>query len=566
MGKEAAKQPTTEGSGSAELTIGAIISYFLDPPDGKGNDSNLVSWPPDAFAFGAFILKRSGCYVCLVSGTETQLPPTHNKEKNFDDWQNKIKGTADTWRRSLDQGKDAIPDALKRYWKQIWKNRDVHFANLDLPRHRALRGALFGLVAAADEACHGVGLPHPSKDPGNDQFHSRIGVRLAETGGGTLCKRIAMSRARVLPKTHTPSNGMTIRSLSHHLALCPPGEIDVCWHATPLDHDHQNLNLLLVPWPLTIHPSSFVERKRTHIGARFFSYEIQSAGAIKLIKSLVKKGMKMVGRVDGIILPEMALAPREYEALKGLAFEIGVDFIVCGVGMRGKRGFGQNTLIFCTRPPSYNLRKSGRKVRRLAFRPETIRNKHHRWRLDRKQVAQYGLGGVLAGKWSWWEDIKVNKRQLDFFALHRWLTVCPLICEDLARQDPVAEIVRAVGPNLVIVILMDGPQLPSRWPSRYATVLADDPGCSVLTLTSLGMLQLSKDGHGNSTSRAIALWNDVECGTPRPLELPQNAQALILSLAVDWREEVTADGRRDKGDRKAGYPLFAGVHPIYVDS
>lgn len=30
---------------------------------------------------------------------------------------------------------------------------------------------------------------------------------------------------------------------------------------------------------------------------------------------------------------------------------------------------------------------------------------------------------------------------------------------------------------------MDGPQLGSRWPGRYAGVLADEPGCSVLTFT-----------------------------------------------------------------------------------
>jgi len=49
-----------------------------------------------------------------------------------------------------------------------------------------------------------------------------------------------------------------------------------------------------------------------------------------------------------------------------------------------------------------------------------------------------------------------------------------LICEDLARLDPVNDLVRAVGPNLVMSLLMDGPQLTTRWPARYATVLADD--------------------------------------------------------------------------------------------
>jgi hypothetical protein len=67
-----------------------------------------------------------------------------------------------------------------------------------------------------------------------------------------------------------------------------------------------------------------------------------------------------------------------------------------------------------------------------------------------------------------------------------------LICEDLARQDPAAELVRAVGPNLLVALLMDGPQLANRWPARYAAVLAEDPGTSILTLTSLGMVERSR--------------------------------------------------------------------------
>lgn len=67
-----------------------------------------------------------------------------------------------------------------------------------------------------------------------------------------------------------------------------------------------------------------------------------------------------------------------------------------------------------------------------------------------------------------------------------------LVCEDLARQDPAADLIRAVGPNLLIALLMDGPQLSGRWPARYASVLAEDPGTSVLTLTSLGMAERSR--------------------------------------------------------------------------
>jgi hypothetical protein len=50
---------------------------------------------------------------------------------------------------------------------------------------------------------------------------------------------------------------------------------------------------------------------------------------------------------------------------------------------------------------------------------------------------------------------------------------------------PGADVMNAIGPNLVIALLMDGPQREHRWPGRYATVLADDPGSAVLTVTCL---------------------------------------------------------------------------------
>ena len=104
--------------------------------------------------------------------------------------------------------------------------------------------------------------------------------------------------------------------------------------------------------------------------------------------------------------------------------------------------------------------------------------------------------------------------------MSEWLNFCVLICEDLARQDPVSELIRAVGPNLVVALLMDGPQLEHRWAAKYATVLAEDPGSSVLTVTSLGMARLSRPPK-KPVSRAVALWKDpvsgaVEVALPEP--------------------------------------------------
>ena len=117
--------------------------------------------------------------------------------------------------------------------------------------------------------------------------------------------------------------------------------------------------------------------------------------------------------------------------------------------------------------------------------------KHHRWYVDRPQIVSHQLAGALSSSRGVWENIDLPGRLLHFVTLNP-ITWSVLICEDLARQEPAADLIRAVGPNLLIALLMDGPQMSSRWPARYAAVLAEDPGTSVLTLTSLGMAERSR--------------------------------------------------------------------------
>jgi hypothetical protein len=140
------------------------------------------------------------------------------------------------------------------------------------------------------------------------------------------------------------------------------------------------------------------------------------------------------------------------------------------------------------------------------------------------------------------------------------MTWSVLVCEDLARQDPAADLIRAVGPNLLIALLMDGPQLSGRCPARYASVLADDPGTSVLTLTSLGMAERSRpvmhSGERAPRSRVIALWRDAVEGAIQ-IALDSDDDARVLSLECRLRTEYCADGRGDGG--QSCYPIFAGV-------
>jgi hypothetical protein len=95
---------------------------------------------------------------------------------------------------------------------------------------------------------------------------------------------------------------------------------------------------------------------------------------------------------------------------------------------------------------------------------------------------------------------------------------------------------------VVFTPLLDGPQLSSRWAARYASVLADDPGSTVLTLTSFGMAERSRP-NGHNSSPVIALWKNPGRGT-REIPLEAGAQGVLLSASADRTPRRSSDGRR----------------------
>jgi hypothetical protein len=364
---------------------------------------------------------------------------------------------------------------------------------------------------------------------------------------GTLCWEIDSSRLMVLPRMHTPQNGLTDRSLSLYLSLCDPCEVAPKWYLAPFIQG-ESFNLLMVPWPSELLVSQF--RDVTALAPDqlpesfgFFNYDasVPGEGLVELIPALFNEAERKLGRVDGVLLPELAITESQFRSLRA---RLPVKcFLVSGVGAG----------------PTASRR--GTNEVRLSFPPlqEVIQKKHHPWKLDKAQVIQYGLGGVLTPSREWWEYGDFSDRQLSFISMSADLVLSVLICEDLARPDPVANLVRTVGPNLVIALLMDGPQIRERWASRYATVLADDPGCSVLCLTSIGMSEISRPQSGPRRSRVVAMWKDAFSGATE-IELPDGYDAVAVSLSIRYREEYAADGRGDDGN--AAFPILSGVHPI----
>ena len=424
-------------------------------------------------------------------------------------------------------------------------------------------------MGASDASSYGIGIfalssQTKSEKTNSDLFGRQAELRLLRTftgeHGSTLCRDIHPSRGRVLPKMHTPQNGLTVRSLSHNLGFCETPDIAPKWLTAGVEDDHHGFNFLLVPWPPVIRPNQFLATRRVKVtdhveGSSYglFSYTGSTGPTVRYIKKLIKDAERNIGRVNGIIFPELAMSDEEFVRL---AKAVGKDrFVVGGVGKTaaGPYSNGRNEAVLQTRVPHESQELY------TQFR----QSKHHRWKLTKSQVLQYGIGESLHPSVNWWERISLERRSLSFVTLRSWLTTSVLICEDLARPDPVGDLLRTVGPNLIIALLCDAPQLVARWPGRYAGAFSDDPGSSVLTMTSLGMASLSQPEPGKlNKSRTIALWRDAKSAA-REIEISPNADAILLNLFVEYHEEWTADGRPDGG--MSGYPILAGYHQIYAD-
>jgi hypothetical protein len=158
----------------------------------------------------------------------------------------------------------------------------------------------------------------------------------------------------------------------------------------------------------------------------------------------------------------------------------------------------------------------------------------------------------------WWEAMAVPRRSVQFVEVGEGVTVVSLVCEDLAQIDDVADLLRSVGPTLVITPLLDGPQLSSRWAARYASVLADNPGSAVLTLTSAGMARRSRP-HGRGVSPVIALWKDPVRGT-REISLEGDAQGVLLTASADLATRRSGDGRQPVDNCTEFFDM--GVHQV----
>jgi hypothetical protein len=552
---------------SAEMRVGALtVREFLGQllprlnlGTGTRPDRQIPKWPPDIFALCMSLLLKGGAYCAVLKDWP---PRARGGGLARQEWVKKVRSIGSDWQAGCLEGR--VPREVEEDWQVLLKSFDLPLTSL--AGNLRFWQRLLELCAIADEACWGIGLPQggPSSGPWSQTeraealFHARVRRHLFLHS--SACEEIPSDRARTLPKMRTPQSGLTVRSLSHNIALWTGGdEVKPVWYPTPFyAEEASSINLLLVPWPMSVMPSQFSETEglpsemmnmsRDEFGFFTFRQRRNDRELLSLVKALYQRAKREVGKIDGVILPEAAITPSQHAKLRALALKRNA-FLIAGIGQASKPKVlhGENHISIDV-PPD------------LSF----VQRKHHRWKLDERQIQQYGLGSRLDPGKTWWEHIDISERELGFLAMQAWLVVTVLICEDLARPDPVGDLVRAVGPNLVIALLMDGPQLKARWAARYATVLADDPGCSVLTLTSLGMSTLSTPEGVVKPSRVVALWKDARSPSPREIELPEGCGGVAICMTVKYLPEWTADGRNDRG--AAGYPLLSGIHPIRLSA
>jgi hypothetical protein len=520
----------------------------------------LLAWPPDVFALTNVLLDRSEAFRFTLSPPEgVRWPPAGDW-----DWSDAVVDAGREWSAWLDDRGGSVPSMLAEQWGVALEGADLPLADLAAGRDWRLCTALLSLHAIADEACAGLGSATERADGRGAGYRARARELLARTGS---LARIAPRRVRVLPKVRTPPTG---RPAFSRYACTQGAALEASWHKLPARHlgtdpRAEYVNLLLLPWPLRVRESDFhalegsVQRlERDPFG--FFEFVPAEPLDLDLVERVLIAALDEVEDVDGVVLPEAAIDETEVAELEAVLERHGVVHLTAGV-RRGSPGPGRFPCNWVHTGVNPRLRKGAGPPDGPGRQWFHIRqNKHHRWSLDESQIYQYHLASALHPHVRWWEAMEIPPRSLQFVTVGEEITIVSLVCQDLAESDELADVIRAVGPTVVIAVLLDGPQLRSRWAARYASVLADDPGSVVLTLTSYGMAQRCRPS-GRDASPIVALLKDSDQGF-REIPLEPGAQAVLLTSCGSRAIRRTADGRWpvDTGTHYFG----AAVHQIHA--
>lgn len=412
----------------------------------------------------------------------------------------------------------------------------------------------------------------------------------------------------VQPKARTPQLGCSIRNFSHNLALLPPkGGVKTYWidalGGNEPDSNPDALNLLLIPFPYKVSASEFkgeavvsVKQSKDNNGlangaAPWGNFDLgqswlrdtargkrnktpETAGkhnVFRMVETLISEAERDCGEIHGVLFPEYSLNWDVFEFVSRLIMHRHptIRFVVAGSSsncLKGETKRRGNCVLTAIRQrkvislpdsgSSYSFSDADQLTE--SSKPiivATSRRKHHRWRLEKSQIESYALGSALDSRMNWWERLHITQRELFINTFGDASTFCALICEDLARTDPVHSVIKAIAPSMVFALLMDGAQIAERWSGRYALGLTEDPGSSVLTFTSLALVERTGITRPNG-SRSVALWRD-DSGRFLQLDCPKGSHALTLTLSEHDVKEHTIDGRPNTGAKAWRYSSHA---------
>jgi hypothetical protein len=524
----------------------------------------LLEWPADLFALTEVILERSEVYRFVLSPpSNTEWPPTR-----IPNWSEAVEQAGREWSVLIEDQAGAIPNLVTQEWNIFRERVGIPLEHLAKGQDWRLCEALLTLHAIADEACAGLGIALDRSDGKGCVYRAHGRELLARTGS---IARIPTHFLRVQPKVRTPPNGTSLRSFSRYTCVHHPG-IEARWYKVPARRSGtgpraRHANLLLLPWPLRVRESDFrsLEGSVESLAKEpfgFFEFAPSERLDLDLVSRTIIAARDEVDSVDVVILPESAVDERDVDNLEALLDSHGVISLITGVRQSSPQP-GRHPGNWVHIGVSPRLEKGGPLPKAPGEQWFHIRqNKHHRWALDEGQIYQYHLGGTLHPHVRWWEAMDVPRKTIQFLELGDEITMVSLVCEDLAQIDQVADVIRSVGPTGVITPLLDGPQLTSRWAARYASVLADDPGSAVLTLTSFGMVQRCRP-HGRDSSAIVALWKDPVQGS-REIPLEAGAHGVLLTVCGDRATRTSADGRSPVDNATRHFDV--AVHQVRANS
>lgn len=583
-----------------ELTLYEVLALYVGLPKNKGNFSDVfwlenLAWPPNMFAVCASILNETGVYVKLVSPTPsiTKIYSDGLDGKSLkeisNEWKKKICAQepqiASIWDNSstilnvvLNQA--IMPSVLLNVVSSCFGIENQEKTINELAVDDDFVSKVLFLLSVSDETCAGFGVDSPEDyydNPSEIPLFIIVDLMLHENERRSLAT-FCTNRMSVLPKSLTATVGISLQSLSHHLALIS-GEVQAYWNDIKIDsqdpthRQKSHLNILIVPYPYSIESGQFfVKDDAPHIpkSAKYFGYlpKPELDYILEITKGLIIKSISSAHEVDLIVFPEATFK-----------HDIFIEFLREMNKFFEKLNLKQKPVIIAGVIDKVDTKEIVQRLRNQEFEerncsvlvsPHRYENdyilaqsslkgtgyeqvKHHRWQLDHTQISTYEIGNELGSQPGdiFWEGISLENRRVVFTQWEDWFSVCTLICEDLARQEPVSSAIRSVGPNLIVALLFDGPQKKFRWPGRHATTLSEEPGSSVLTVTALGMSERSTPKTPNytmdkNTSRTVALWRDKFEGE-KELVLNDGDHGIILELSTRMNEQISADCRTDNG-------------------